>query len=88
LNFIAAHWGIAGRGPGERVSEIFDRSAPPNLFTDMASRRTGMVMLTFDLFFLRIDTGAIRLQKSDIVEGTNGFDNAAKFDSAYSCTGQ
>ena len=47
-----------------------------------------MVMLTFDLFFLRIDTGAIRLQKSDIVEGTNGFDNAAKFDSAYSCTGQ
>ena len=40
MTFIVAHWGIAGRGPGERIAEILDGSAPPNLFVDMASRRT------------------------------------------------
>jgi len=58
VTFIAAHYGIAGRGPGERVGEMFDDSAPPNLYTDMASRRSA----EYGFFRYAVDTiGADRI---------------------------
>ena len=58
VTFIAAHYGIAGRGPGERVGEIFDDTAPANLFTDMASQRSA----EYGFFRYAVDTiGADRI---------------------------
>jgi len=39
ITFIAAHFGIGGDGPPDRIVEIFGEPAPANLLTDTATRR-------------------------------------------------